>query len=328
MSRTRVVIFGTGGLATLFGARLGRQGFPVTLVGSWQDALDAIPRTGLTIVEDGASWSVSAQVADIRSSLPPGDIVLALVKSHQTSRIATRLAASAPEGVIATLQNGLGNREALESVTGRRVIQGVTTAGATLLRPGVVRAFPGRIALGSEPGLEASVDLVASALRRAGFDVGVTDDIEVVLWRKLAINCAINPLSALMGIANGVLLEKEETRTLLIAAAREVGAVASARGIGIGDDPAALAIEVARRTGENRSSMLQDMDRGSPTEIDALCGAVVREGQRLGVPTPVNRRLWDDVRRLEGRPAASGSDPAPEGLTMAPAGASTVEDTP
>jgi 2-dehydropantoate 2-reductase len=110
-----------------------------------------------------------------------------------------------------------------------------------------------------------------------------------------------------------VLLTVASSRERVAAAAREVGAVAAAKGIALGADPAELAFDVAARTAGNRSSMLQDLDRGAATEIDALCGAVVAEGSALGVPTPVNAALWREVREREGRPlpvAGAGVDRA------------------
>ncbi len=171
MSRPDVVIFGTGGLATLFGARLGRSGLHVTLVGSWAEALATIPRRGLTVVEEEGSWSAPAQAAHIDSPLPHGDVILVLVKSGQTAKVAPRVKEVAlTDGAVATLQNGLGNRETLEGALQRKAIQGVTTIGATLLGPAVVKAFPGRVSLGLEKGLEGSVGFLTTAFRDAGFD--------------------------------------------------------------------------------------------------------------------------------------------------------------
>ena len=288
-----VLIFGTGALATVFGARIARSGARVTLIGSWPEALATIPRDGLTIVDDDRSWSTPAQAVHIDSPLPQGDLVLVLVKSGATAKVAPRVKAAASDGVVATLQNGLGNRDTLEAVLGRKVVQGVTTVGATLLGPAKARAFPGRVSLGPDAGL------VADTLRKADFMVDVTPDIDALLWTKLAVNCAINPLSALLEVRNGALLESEEARAQLVAAAREVGAVAQARGIVLRADPAERALDVARATANNRSSMLQDLLRGAPTEIEALCGAVVAEGLRLGVPTPLNARLLEQVRQRE-----------------------------
>ena len=124
-------------------------------------------------------------------------------------------------------------------------------------------------------------------------------DINRTVWRKLAINCAINPLSALLGCQNGQLLSRPDSRKTLVDAAREVGAVAEAKGIDLETDPAELAVAVAEITAHNRSSMLQDIDRGARTEIDALNGAVVREALPFNVPVPVNESLWLRLRELE-----------------------------
>jgi len=101
-------------------------------------------------------------------------------------------------------------------------------------------------------------------------------------------------------VTNGALLERADWRHTVEASAREVAAVAAARDLDLGDT-AAQALEVASLTAANRSSMLQDLERGARTEIDAINGAVVREGQRWGVPTPVNQGLWHAVRQRETR---------------------------
>jgi 2-dehydropantoate 2-reductase len=106
-----------------------------------------------------------------------------------------------------------------------------------------------------------------------------------------------------------VLLEREEDRERLAGAAREVEHVARTRGLELGADPAALVFEVAQRTAGNRSSMLQDVERGAPTEIEALNGAVVREGARLGVPTPINEWLLRQVERIAAAPRVAAHAP-------------------
>jgi 2-dehydropantoate 2-reductase len=235
--------------------------------------------------------------------MPPHELVLVLVKSHQTEAIAPAAArAAGPFGFIVTLQNGLGNRELLERAAGRgRVGVGVTLAGATLLRPGEVRGHLAMITLGDDGAGRAA--RVCTLFREAGLDTQVEPNIDRVVWRKLAVNCALNPLSALEGVTNGALLGRLEWRQAIEAATHEVGAVAAARGIVLGDT-ARLALEVARLTAGNRSSMLQDLERGFRTEIDAINGAVVIEGRRLGVPTPLNEAFWNAVRQREAALAA------------------------
>jgi 2-dehydropantoate 2-reductase len=298
----RITVFGTGAMACLFGGRLARAGAAATLVGTWPEALRALADDGITLLERGASVTAAVAAAPLGRPLRPADFVLVLVKSHQTAAVA-RFAAAAvrPSGLIATLQNGLGNRETLEAAAGHGgVAQGVAVVGATLLAPAQVRVIPGTVALGLDVARPALVHQLVALLREAGFDAAAFPDVGLHAWRKLAANCAINPLSALAGLPNGAVLADPERRRTMEAAAREVAAVATARGIPLSTEDAVNAARaVAAETAENRSSMLQDLDRGARTEIEALCGAVAREGRRLGLPTPVNERLWEAVLARE-----------------------------
>jgi 2-dehydropantoate 2-reductase len=353
----KVLILGTGAMAKLFGGRLARHGLAkVTLAGRWRDAVVSMEAEGIVVEEPQAKEKPQAKgglqvetdprpgeesglesersdfvarvdsvlLGDTADSIIPDalpaaafDLVLILVKSHQTEAIAPVAAyAVAPHGRILTLQNGVGNREALAAAATNPslVSAGVTTAGATGLGPNRVRAGgPGMTVLGassSEKDLDRfSMQSIAKMFRAAGFETETASDIDALLWRKLVVNCAINPLTALNDIPNGALLEDESLRSQMGQAAREVVAVADALGVqlGAGFDPVAAAESVAHKTRGNRSSMLQDMDRGAKTEIDAIAGAVVKEGRRLGVPTPVNARLWAAVlEREEGASSESG----------------------
>ena len=306
-----VLILGTGAMASLVGAHLARaQRARVTLAGTWVAAIEAIAASGVTVEEYAGAWSVAARAISLEAvAHAAADLVVVLVKSHRTGDVAAPAAlAVRPDGCVLTLQNGLGNREVLERACGRgRVGVGVITAGATLVAPGrVFMADRGRVTLAGDGIGPAAAESLAGLFAGAGFAVETAGDFEPVVWRKLAVNCAINPLAALLGVPNGALLDSAPARQRLAGAAREVGAVAAARGIVLGDDPARLALEVAARTTRNRSSMLQDLERGAPTEIEFLCGAVAREGRRLGVPTPINDWLWSEVRRRESehRPVA------------------------
>jgi len=221
-----------------------------------------------------------------------------LVKSWQTRRIANQLSVCLSQnGIALSLQNGLGNREYLIEALGvNRVAMGVTTAGATLLGPGLVRpAGESVVSLSSH----SRITPIANWLRKAGFVVENAPDANALLWGKLVINASINPLTALLNVTNGELLKRESARSLLGAVAREAAAVAVAQGISLPfPDPVVAAETIARRTAANRSSMLQDVQRGTPTEIDAICGAIVTTGENINVPTPINRTLWQLVKAL------------------------------
>jgi 2-dehydropantoate 2-reductase len=290
-----VLIAGSGAMACLFGARLSAHA-DVTLLGTWPEGVAALQRHGVRLEAGGMETRHAVRVTSDPADCRGARFALVLVKSWQTGRTAAMLAdCLGPDGVALTLQNGLGNLEELSAVLGQeRSALGVTTMGATLVGPGAARVGgTGPTYIARQPRLEAPVGL----LRQAGFEVEVEEDLASVQWGKLAVNAGINPLTALLRVANGALVEDDHARTILGEAAREAAAVAAALRVRLPyRDVAAQAEEVARRTAANRSSMLQDMLRGAPTEIDAINGAVAEAGERLQVPTVVNRTLWRLVR--------------------------------
>ncbi len=288
-------------MATLVGGFLARAGHGLTLVGTWEAALRAIPRDGLRVEGWDGEFRAAADAVPLGTKLPPADVVIVLVKAYATASVAGAAARAAEPGILATLQNGLGNREALESAAlGRPVVIGTTAAGALLTAPGRVRAHLALTELGDDGA--GGAHRLAEMLVSAGLPARVVDEIDRVLWTKLAVNCAVNPLTALHRVQNGALLDSPAWREKLGRAAREVQAVAAALGIEIPTDIVGHTEEIVRLTAGNRSSMLQDLERGVRTEVDAICGAVVREGRRLGVPTPVNEALWTKVLAREGHP--------------------------
>ncbi len=300
MTASSLLIVGTGALACFFAARLSAAGAAVTMLGTWPAGLQALRSSGVRLIEtDGQEKAYPVIVRQQAGRISGVSQALVLVKSWQTGRAARQLATClSPAGVALTLQNGLGNREILAAELGeQRVAVGSTTSGAYLLGPGRVRAGgEGVITLGPHPRLGR----LRGLLRAAGFVVENTADLQALLWGKVLVNAAINPLTALLEVPNGSLLEISAARSLLVDAAFETAAVARAQGIVLPyPDPVAMAETVARRTAANHSSMLQDILRGSPTEIDAICGAIVRMGEALGIPTPVNRVLWHLVHAKE-----------------------------
>jgi len=298
-ARQEILIVGTGALACLFSARLAAAGVMVTMLGTWREGLAALRAYGVTMVQpDGSQTSFPVQVTDRAEACAPALLALVLVKSWQTERAARQLAKClSPDGIALTLQNGLGNAETLAQVLGAaRVAQGVTTTGATLLSSGRVRpGGEGMVSLGANPRLPA----LTSLLEPAGFQLEVLEDVRSLVWGKLAVNAAINPLTALLQMENGEVISRPSARQLSTELAQEVAAVAGGMGIVLPhNDPVLTSQEVARRTAGNHSSMYQDILRGAPTEIDAICGAVVRAGEQVGVPTPANRIILNLVHAL------------------------------
>lgn len=306
MAAPPILIAGTGAMACLFGARLSPYA-EVTLLGTWAEGLAAIKQGGIRLEAGGLETRHPVRVASDPLDCQGAPFALVLVKSWQTRRTAEMLAAClAADGVAVTLQNGLGNLEILQESLGvDRAALGVTTMGATLMGPGRVRAGGvGPTYLGRHPRLEAYLP----TLNQAGFGIEVEDDVESLLWGKLAVNAGINPLTALLRVPNGALLEDPHARAVMGQAAREAASVAAARGVRLPyPDPVAQVETVAERTGANHSSMLQDIERGAPTEIDAINGAVARAAEDIGVAAPLNWTLWHLVRASVAR-AAKGSE--------------------
>lgn len=286
-------------MACLFAARLASSGNKVTMSGSWEEGLAALRQYGVRILDlDGRDRSYRVEV--MNSSENKGDFqqCFVLVKSWQTEQVAKQLGKClSAKGIALTLQNGLGNDEILKAIlTPDRVALGVTTVGARMLEPGYVQfTGNGKIFLDAHP----QVSGLSRLLETAGFQVEVVDDPITLLWGKLLINAAINPITALLRVKNGDLLEQQVTRELLGEVAKEAACVALQLGIHLPyTDPILAVEEVARNTATNYSSMLQDVLRGTGTEIEAINGAIVRMGERNGVPTPINRVLWQLVKSL------------------------------
>jgi 2-dehydropantoate 2-reductase len=294
-----LVIIGTGAMACLFGARLAPLVEQVTMLGTWAEGVRALQQEGIRFLQGGVETRLAVRASGKPDSVQ-AEWALVLVKSHQTARAADWAAQILrPGGLALTLQNGLGNLEQLAAAVGpERAALGVSMQGATQLGPGHVRhGGEGPTVLAATPATEARLQELAALLRQAGFETSVVDDARSLVWGKLTVNAAINALTAILRVPNGTLAEQEDAREIMMAAARETAAVAQALGITLPyADPAGRAVEVARKTAANHSSMLQDVLRGTPTEIEAINGAVVKLGRELGVHTPVNETLLRLVR--------------------------------
>jgi 2-dehydropantoate 2-reductase len=291
-SSSQVTIAGTGAMACFVGARLSSVA-RVTLTGSWAEGIRTLRASGIKVEDSPKITTAPVSAVPWGEATVPADLVLVLVKAWQTSEVARHLdRLLKPDGLALTLQNGLGNQEAL----GPRAGLGVTYQGATLLGPAHVQ--PG----GEGATWIAGPEWVVELFQRAGMPAQRADAVQMegLLWGKLAVNCAINPLTAILRVPNGELLKRPDARVLMEGAAGECAAVARGKGVVLPfSDAAGQARAVARRTAGNRSSMLQDVLRGAPTECEAINGAVIRWGKHLDVPTPVNETLYHLVRSLD-----------------------------
>lgn len=311
----KIGIVGIGALGCLLGAHLSEV-TDIVLIGHWPEQVATIRDQGLWLEHpDGSLGRYWPTITADPAQVGEVDVVIVAVKSRQTQEAAEVAAGLlGPEGLAVTLQNGLNNCATLRQLLGvSRVTLGVTSQGSTLLGAGQVRhAGRGPTHFGMDPALGMAQlfrlhDLVA-LFNRAGFESYLVSDMDGLVWGKLAVNAAINPLTALLRVPNGFLLEHPALIDLMSRAAREVASVAEAQGIALPfPDPAERAMAVAAATATNRSSMLQDVTRGVPTEVEAICGAVARVARDLGIATPMNVKLCKLVRQVEnGRPPLVG----------------------
>ncbi|MHB8585698.1 MAG: ketopantoate reductase family protein [Thermoplasmatota archaeon] len=294
-----VLVMGAGAMGSYLGASLARD-HDVTLVGR-QAHVDAVNAHGLRIT-GGTERVVRLRATTSVHDAPRPELVLIAVKSYAT-RAAIEACASIlrPATLVLTLQNGLGNIETLlEVVSPTKLLAGATTMGVTLAVPGhIVYGGPGYLRIGCPEATSAIAIPVVEACRTSGLDAELVEDVAAEIWAKVVVNVAINPLAAITGLRNGSLLELAPLRSLMDRSAEEAIAVAEANGIALPEDVAVRPRRVAELTAKNKSSMLQDVERGRRTEIDALSGEIVRRGEERGVAAPVNATLWGLVKGIE-----------------------------
>ncbi|MDD5778085.1 MAG: 2-dehydropantoate 2-reductase [Candidatus Thermoplasmatota archaeon] len=296
-----VIVYGAGALGSFFGGLLSTQ-HQVTLVGR-PAHVQAVKREGLRISGETSLVAHPATVTSL-SEAPDAvhsDLVLLTVKAFHTRQAVEDVAAhtSAP---LLSLQNGLGNEEAIAEGAGEgRALGGVTTHGVLFVEPGHVRhTGSGDTIVGELDGsLSPRVRRIADGFSAAGIPTLVSSDIRRDLWRKALVNAAINPLSAVLRCKNGYLLENPHARRVMEDVCEEGSAVARAAGIDVGQDVMDRVTEVATHTRENLSSMLQSLLAGKRTEIDHINGVIVSRGREEGISTPVNATLISIVRALE-----------------------------
>ncbi len=289
----RVTVVGPGALGCLHAALLSRAGVDVCLLDHRAERARNIADRGLTVEDADGSWTVRVPCSASPADLPPAGLLLFCVKTHQTESAAAHAAPLVrPETVVLRLQNGLADPAPLAAIaSGERIVLGSSGHGANTVEWGHVRhAGRGPTRLGAlVPSGRNAAEQAAAALRPAFPDVEAVDDVLAVLWRKLLANVAINPLTAITGLRNGQLLDVPLLRVAMADLTAEAEHVARAAGVDLSPgEGLALAEAACRQTADNRSSMLQDVECGRRTEIDDICGAVVREARRLGLAAPLN----------------------------------------
>jgi 2-dehydropantoate 2-reductase len=301
----RIVIVGPGAMGCLFAALLTKAKHDVWLLDHIQVRVDEIKAQGIKVEGlSGEQQIPCKQISGNPSNIGRADLLMLFVKAYNTeSAINHAFPLIDKNTALLTLQNGLGNVEKIiTACPGNPVIAGTTAHGATLLGTGHVRhAGIGETVIGAANNAGTSwLVMIISLFETAGIQISVTDNINGWLWGKLLINIGINPLTAIMKIKNGEILNYPHLVEVMQKCVAEGFAVAKAMGITIPyPEPTTKVLDVCRMTAENHSSMLQDIEAGRNTEIEYLNGVVVRQGAELGMQAFVNAILANLVQTFE-----------------------------
>lgn len=300
----RFVIVGPGALGSVIAARLVHSGHDVSLLGRPSPHLDAILARGLRLeTRSGATEQLALPATDDPAVVSAADVVIVLVKSGETATAMRAIRRHLRDDhTLLTLQNGLGNAERIraEIGPGPRLLVGVTSQAAMRLAPGsVAHTGEGPTFIGFLDENDAAIaSKIARLLAAAGLPAVVVPDIARYIWQKLAVNAAINGLTALAGVPNGLVATDAGLCDAAEIIAEEVASVARERGFELGGMRRAI-VDTALATAHNRSSMLQDLDAGRTTEVEAIHGAVVAAGQAAGIATPATQALAALIRVRE-----------------------------
>jgi 2-dehydropantoate 2-reductase len=298
----RVCIVGCGAVGSLFAANLAQlDDVEVWAYDLSRAHVDAINEHGLRLSGAGdvlGRLQATSEAAD----LPPCEFGIVATKAMHTEAAIAATASAFADGCVATVQNGLGNEEALARHVAR-VIRGTTFPAGKILEPGHVQwDVKGDTTLGpyGDTPLDEVVRL-ADACTRAGMPTHAVEDARGPQWRKVIFNASTNPIGALTGLTHGRVCERPDLRALVSGLVAEGKAVAAAQGIVLDADPEALIDHAAKPEVAygHKASMLQDVEARRPTEVDWLNGGIVRVGREHGVPTPLNDAIWALVKGVE-----------------------------
>jgi len=300
----KIVVVGPGAIGCLCAAFLTKSKAEIWLLDKHKERAGKLNQQGIIVEGISGNWQAQIKVTADAKEIGVADLIIICVKSYHTKdAIMSARSLVGDNSKILTLQNGFGNIEIIGEVVGpEKAIGGVTNLGATLLDIGHVRhAGKGETVIGRHDGkIPVEMRDIRELFNKSGLETRISRDIKGLIWSKLIINVGINALTAITRLNNGRLVEFEGTKRILREAVTEATRIAKRKRIKlIYDDPLAKVEAVCEATATNVSSMLQDVLRKKPTEIDFINGVIVRLGQELGIPVPVNSILVDLVKTIE-----------------------------
>lgn len=304
----KICMLGAGALGSVIGGTLAQGGSEVYFVDQWKEHVDKICENGLRMTDEKEDWSVKIDARTSAEGIGTADLVIVLVKSFATKTAVTQLKETNVIGentLVMSLQNGLGNEEAIAEIIGEKnVISGKTYVGGRLIGPGYVSAgVKGKYTyIGEMTGeITDRIRKVAEEFNKAGLLCEVSDNICGLIWDKLLINVAAGALCGITRLPYGPLYEEEYIKETAVMAIKEAIEVAKAAGVKLKTEdpeyPWYAASEGLPPT--FKTSIQQSLEMKRQTEIEFINGAVVRWGKQYNIPTPVNQTLVTCVKGIE-----------------------------
>jgi 2-dehydropantoate 2-reductase len=299
----RTYVIGAGAMGGIYGGLLAKAGYDVTLIDIRQDHIGLVERDGLVVEGVRGHHVIRVPAQTDGTGLAPADFAIIFTDANSTkdaARSAQQLLK--PNGFALTLQNGIGNVESLVEALGKdRVVAGVTMNSGAFPRPGhAAYTNAGVTSIGELDGRTTPrIEEVAGMLNKAGIETKVVPDPMAEIWSKFVLNCAINSLTAVTGLRSGEMYRTPEVNALQDHVIDEILAVVERKGIKLAEPEPRKKIKAHCRIRYNRPSMMQHMEQGRRTEIDALNGALVREAKALGIAVPYNEAVVAIVKGME-----------------------------
>jgi len=298
----RIAVVGAGAVGGYFGGMFARAGAPIVLIGRRHFA-DAVNSNGLVLDKSEGQERIRVSATTEMSAIRDCSLILFSVKANDTAETAKQIAPFLqPDATVVCLQNGVDNADRVRAVTNVVTVPAVVYVAVSVPEFGRVKHLArGDLIIGP---LSERTTEVANVFNRAAISCRISENIEGELWVKLLCNCALNAISALGHARYGQIVQSGDAKQLMQDVVDEVLAVARAAGVvlpGVDDRESgmAAAMKIATQMADAFSSTAQDLNRGRPTEIDALNGYIVRQGAALAVPVPVNRALFTLVKLAE-----------------------------
>lgn len=302
----KIAVVGAGTMGCTFGGRLAEAGNEVWFIDVWKEHVEKMANEGLTIEGVDGKRTISVNATENPSDAGIMDLVIIFTKSTAT-KIATTssLPMKGDDTVYLTIQNGIGNHDIIASIVGEdKVLSGITFVGSAFIGPAHVNhTSNGATVFGEIDGtISARTQRISETLQKAGFENTISTNVVGEMWGKVLVNCVTSPIAVLTSETIGGLIDFPAGCEWMELVGSEVEAVAKAKGIALPyDNVMEKLLKNSTNAGPALPSMRQDIDKKAWTEIDFINGGVVREGMKVGVPTPYNRALMLMIRMIDAR---------------------------